>query len=105
MYLLTNPLATWQAALVMIIMAAQGTLFGGAIKMLTKKLEYIQDKLDKEKEAGVITGYEKNDLERRINLIEKENDRLNTDLDNAHAEIIAVKRKLYSEELEELKKT
>jgi len=104
MFLLTNPNATWQATLVMVIMAAQGTLFGGAIKMLTKKLEYIQSKLDKEKEITVKTGYEKSDLERRIELIEKENDRLNTDLDNAHAEIIAVKKQLYTDQLNDLKK-
>lgn len=95
MYLLTNPIATWQAALVMIIMAAQGTLFGGAIKMLTKKLEWIQNNLDKEKESGVKSGLEKTNLEDKIKMLEDELKRVNINLDDAHAEIIAVKKELY----------
>ncbi len=107
MFLLTNPSATWQATLVMVIMAAQGTLFGGAIKMLTKKLEWIQNKLDKETTDNMKIGLEKNNLDDKIGMLEKELGRVNVNLDNAHAEILALKKNLYLEppsEVEVLKK-
>ena len=97
-YLLTNPEATWEAVLVMIIMAAQGTIFGGAIKMLTKKQEYVQNKLDKEKQNAVTTGLERDNLSDKVEVLEKDNKRVNTDLDNAHAEILGLKKRLFVEE-------
>ena len=104
MFLLTNPAATWQATLVMVIMAAQGTLFGGAIKMLTKKLEWIQNKLDKETSDNMKIGLEKNNLDDKIIIFEHEIERLNTNLDNAHAEILALKKAQYSKPPTEIDK-
>lgn len=96
MYLLTNPEATWKVAVVMIIMAAQGTLFGGAIKMLTKKLEWIQSKLDTEQQSVKVSVFEKTNFEKRIEMYEAELKRLNIDLDNSHAEVVAFKQKAFN---------
>ena len=105
MFLLTNPAATWQAALVMVIMAAQGTLFGGAIKMLTKKLEFIQNKLDKEKTTNIKIGLESENKKTALDTAQQEIKRLNKNLDDSHAELIAVKKAaLLKDELYDLKK-
>ena len=96
MFLLTNPIATWQAALVMVIMAAQNTIIGGALKMLTKKLDFTQKKYSREKESNTKSKFEKTNLEERIKMLESENTRINVNLDDSHAEILKLKKELYN---------
>ena len=96
MFLLTNPIATWQAALVMVIMAAQGTIIGGALKMLTKKLDFIRDKLDKSTTENTKTSLEKGNLSDKIKMLEKEITRQDSQLINRDAEILKLKQELYN---------
>ena len=96
MFLLTNPIATWQATLVMIIMAAQGTIIGGALKMLTKKLDYIRTKLDKSTIDNTKKDLAQDNLKERITMIETENTRLNGNLNDSYAEILKLKKELYN---------
>lgn len=96
MFLLTNPIATWQATLVMVIMAAQGTIIGGALKMLTKKLDFIRDKLDKSTINNTKKDLEKDNMDARIKMLEHENVRLNININDSYAEILKLKKELYN---------
>jgi hypothetical protein len=83
-WVLNTPGATWQIAITMGLMACQNTIVGGAIKIVTKKLNAITDDAVK-KSADLLT-------EREINLeMKAEIASLQEQVSDREAEILAIK--------------
>lgn len=89
LYWLNNPGAPWQIFATMVIMALQGTLIGGAIKLLSKKLDSMSKAYETQKAA-------KMDTETDNKLIGQENQRLKSYTTTLEAENLKLKKELYN---------